>query len=473
MALPQSFPSPRDEFYNHHSRDHPILGHQQHHRKLKPSTTYSHKPPLSSAWSASGATRVYTSGQVVLFVLLGTSVAVMVTVLVAVHAFTNSLAAHFGTLNATTWMAATSSVSATSRNLRSDAGVDASLPPALDGTFARMELDRLGEAASMQKASTGDNPSPNLIWLMSFPNSGTSFTIHMTREATNCTTATNYGLEGEIRDKPSVPAIQGPAGVNGPWLELLPHRTTRIAETILVKTHCKGFCSGSFCGAEKTFHTTRSFMIGCLTGNQGIATAKGMRLVDKTYDKSLVKKAIHIFRNPLDNVVARFHLEYNEKSMAGDSRYTSTFSKDATGFRKWCALDNRNRGLVQSHYIDPRLRGLMLQIPCFNEFYRYTQWHNLAFETTRAMNLTTMLLHYHEFSDNFEAARGRILDFLELPLVGEGIEFDDGKEYGNYYSHRERLAIVGFLREFASTETREQLEHYDFQTDEATGASET
>jgi hypothetical protein len=196
-------------------------------------------------------------------------------------------------------------------------------------------------------------------------------------------------------------------------------------------------------------------------------------LVDRTYDKSLVKKAIHIFRNPLDNVVARFHLEYNEKSMAGDSRYTSSFSKDATGFRKWCAMDDRNRGLVQSHYIDPRLRGLMLQIPCFNEFYRYTQWHNLAFETTHAMNLTTMLLHYHEFSDNFVAARGRILDFLELPLVGQGIEFDDGKEYGNYYSRRERLAIVGFLHEFASAETWEQLEHYDFQTDEATGTSET
>lgn len=66
--------------------------------------------------------------------------------------------------------------------------------------------------------------------------SGTSFTIHMTREVTNCTTATNYGLEGEIRDQPSVPAIQGSAGVHGPWLELIPNRTTRIADTILTKT---------------------------------------------------------------------------------------------------------------------------------------------------------------------------------------------------------------------------------------------
>lgn len=313
-----------------------------------------------------------------------------------------------------------------------------------------------------------------------FERSGTSFTIHMTREATNCTTATNYGLEGEIRDQPSIQAIQGPAGVNGPWLELLPHRATRIADTILVKTHCKGFCSGSFCGAEKTFHTTRSFMIGCLTGNQGVAAsakaggggAGPMRLIDKTYDKSLVKRAIHIFRHPLDNVVARFHLEYNEKRAGKETRYLSMFSKDVKGFRKWCAMDDRNLGLVQSHYVDNRLRGLMLQIPCFNEFYRYTQWHNLAFETARAMNLPTMLLHYHEFSDNFKLARGRILEFLELPLVGEGIEFDDGKEYGNYYSREEKVAITDFLQEFASAETWAQLKDYDFGT-ELTSALES
>jgi hypothetical protein len=32
---------------------------------------------------------------------------------------------------------------------------------------------------------------------------------------------------------------------------------------------------------------------------------------------------------------------------------------------------------------------------------------------------------------------------MELPVEGEGIEFDDGKKYGDYYSRRDRLAIVG------------------------------
>jgi len=78
---------------------------------------------------------------------------------------------------------------------------------------------------------------PDVAWLMSFPNSGTSFTIHMTREATNCTTATNYALEGEVPDLPSVQAIEGGAGQRGPFLELIRDRHTNVPPTILTKTH--------------------------------------------------------------------------------------------------------------------------------------------------------------------------------------------------------------------------------------------
>ena len=87
----------------------------------------------------------------------------------------------------------------------------------------------------MVEKNTG--PFPHIAWLMSFPNSGTSFTLHMTREASNCTTATNYALEGAIKDKPSVPAIEGPDGLQGPFLEVIPGRFTNLPTTILTKTH--------------------------------------------------------------------------------------------------------------------------------------------------------------------------------------------------------------------------------------------
>jgi hypothetical protein len=136
-------------------------------------------------------------------------------------------------------------------------------------------------------------------------------------------------------------------------------------------------------------------MAGCLTGNQAVQTDQGLRLIDVTYDASLVSKAIHIFRHPLDNVVARFHLQFNEKRDAGDGKYIDRFPKNSTSFRRWCALDDTNLGLLQSRFVDERLRQAMRKIPCLNEFFRYTQWHNLAFSTTRDMNLPTLILHYH------------------------------------------------------------------------------
>lgn len=310
-----------------------------------------------------------------------------------------------------------------------------------------------------------------VIWLMSFPNSGTSFTIHMTRNVTNCTTATNYALEGEIQDQPSIPAIDGPTGLQGPWLELIPNRTTHLAFTILTKTHCTGFCAGTNCDPEKIIHTPRSFMMGCLTGKQAIVASSSsngnitLRLVESRYDRSLVYKAIHLFRHPLDNAVARFHLDYDRENKSGNTKYTTQFPRNATGFQRWCEQDDDNKALLKSRVVDQNLKNLLMNnhMPCFNEFYRYVQWHNLAFDTTRAMNIPTMILHYHEYSQDFIRARNRLVDFLDMQVVGGGIEFVSGKIYRNYYTLEQRMAIRDFIREFATAETWEQLKDYNFE----------
>ena len=224
----------------------------------------------------------------------------------------------------------------------------------------------------------------------------------MTREASNCTTATNYALEGDIKDKPSVPVIDGPEGANGPFLQLIPNRHTNIPDNILTKTHCKGFCTGEACGPERTVHTVRSFMIGCLSGKKAVETNTGLQKVDVTYDRSLVKKAIHIFRHPLDNIVARFHLEYKVQGERGNKQFAELLPRNSTGFHRWCAMDDRNRKLLESRFMDAKLKEKMRAIPCMNDFFRYVQWHNLAFALCRDMNIPTMLLHYHEYSEDYE-----------------------------------------------------------------------
>lgn len=283
----------------------------------------------------------------------------------------------------------------------------------------------------------------------------------MTREASNCTTATNYALEGEIKDKPSIPVIDGPEGENGPFLELIPNRPTHVADSILTKTHCKAFCSGETCGPEQTLQTVRSFMMGCLSGARAVETNNGLEKIAVTYDRTLVKKAIHIFRHPLDNIVARFHLEHKVQGERGNKKFDN-FPRNSTGFHRWCAMDDRNRKLVESRFIDAKLKAKMRRIPCMNDFYRYVQWHNLAFTASRDMNLPTMLLHYHEYSEAMDKTRDRILDWIGLPHVGPGEPFHSGKVYRHYYSEVQKHAIREFLEEAATVETWEQLKNYTF-----------
>lgn len=86
----------------------------------------------------------------------------------------------------------------------------------------------------------------NIFFVTSLPTSGTSYTLHLARESSNCSTATNYALEGEIKDQPGVPAISTPKGLNGPWLNLIPGRSFNRPKFILTKTHCSGYVQVSF-----------------------------------------------------------------------------------------------------------------------------------------------------------------------------------------------------------------------------------
>ena len=185
------------------------------------------------------------------------------------------------------------------------------------------------------------------------------------------------------------------------------------------------------------------------------------------YNESLVKRAIHIYRHPLDNIVARFHLEFNIKKARGDTEYTALFPKNSTGFSRWCSLDNSHKEVIDSPHVDDTLRSAMKTIPCSNEFFRYVQWHNMANFVIHDMKLDSMILHYQEYSENYERARDRVLDFLGLKRVAAGETFKDGKVYRSYYSREQKLAIRAYIKELATAETWSHLKNYDFETDES------
>lgn len=176
----------------------------------------------------------------------------------------------------------------------------------------------------------------------SFPNSGTSYTLHAIRELTGTTTATNYGLEGEIRDEESVPVFQGEKGLNGPFLELLSGKTTALPKLILTKTHCGGY--PTILDPEKYILSSRAFLRWCLTGKRGVyspssshssvfGASSTMESHPVQYHQDVVKRVVHLIRNPLDNVVARFHNERNKFERMKDEEWLVQYPNNKRGFR--------------------------------------------------------------------------------------------------------------------------------------------
>jgi hypothetical protein len=102
----------------------------------------------------------------------------------------------------------------------------------------------------------------------------------------------------------------------------------------------------------------------------------------------------------------------------------------------------------------------MKGVPCMSEFYRYIQWHNLAFSVTSDLQIPFMLLHYEDYSTRFEDVTNELTDFLGLEQVGKAPEFINDKTYLDYYTEQDKRNIARFIREYATKPTWQNVQHY-------------
>ena len=314
---------------------------------------------------------------------------------------------------------------------------------------------------------------PRVAWVMSFPNSGTSFTMRLVQRMSNITGASNYGMECDVDAMGNNYPVYDRSR-EGPFYSQLTKRRipTRYVPT---KTHCGGYTTNS--GPERYIHTSRSFMMQCLTGNRltpefdedgSIIQARGKALyqVEKHhthYDPSLVQRAVHVVRDPFDNIVSRFHLEQNVHTKKKDTKWLERFPSDPKGFQAWCkAMDSKvEKEEKNSRFIDDALFKAFDGVPCHSEFYRYTQWHSLALAATLKMRLPALILHYERFEDDFDNMYEELFSFLELPQDGQMTEFVTGKKYSDYFDSRQRRRAMALVKTLSDPETWNILQRYD------------
>ena len=210
-----------------------------------------------------------------------------------------------------------------------------------------------------------------------------------------------------------------------------------------------------------------------------------------------VKQVVHIIRNPLDNIVSRFHHQRKKKIKENEKWWLHEFSNDKQGFQvsqlvvdrmfivctscasskvephhehflsfrcpkqKWCKSQDKDT-LIKSCPADTDLVDTFDGVPCQADFFRYIQWHNLAFTVALVdLDVTTLVFHYEDYSNRFDDVTQELMDYLELtPSITEAPKFFANKTYGHYYSVEQTQAIAKFISFFSSKITWKHMERY-------------
>lgn len=199
-------------------------------------------------------------------------------------------------------------------------------------------------------------------------------------------------------------------------------------------------------------------MNGCSHGARFGPGGQGAEAVQ--YGTYIVKKAVHLIRNPFDNVVARFHFAYKSHKAAGDLAQWGDFSYDKEGFKKWCHHWDNKFIDEEMEIFGKEVFDKMREVPCHAEFYSYVQWHNNAFKAPEKANVPSYVVYYEEFATNLQSILNDLLKFLELPLLGRVNEFHYSGGYPAYYDNDERVKIVEFIKLVGSPKTFEALKRY-------------
>lgn len=308
--------------------------------------------------------------------------------------------------------------------------------------------------------------SMGLAWLLSFPNSGTSFTLNLIRQQTKTTTATNYGQE----TIDCIPVFQDEQR-NGPYFRY--PEWNLPAKNILTKTHCSLSTDNmpmNEVDSAEVFETT------CSSGNRMVHHNGTNEKRPTLYDPSTVQQAVHLIRDPFDNIVARFHLKVKNWKEIGHFKKivdSNVFNFTQEGFKAFCDFQDRpfvrmqwNTSIIFSG-IDSSLQEDILSyaevVPCYHQFFHYIRWHNFAVKMLHQREIPYHTLFYEDYGLKFNHTVKGLLDFLVLKRIpgrDSKSKFVTGNGYLDYYDRKEIRNAKKLMRGLASKEVQGLLDRY-------------
>jgi len=284
---------------------------------------------------------------------------------------------------------------------------------------------------------------------LTFPNSGTSYTLSNTRQSTLTSHATNYCDGGGDRYPVFTDADYGPIYEGHFYKYAFPKKY------ILTKTHCTGRCT--MCGPDEyVIHDDKTFREGCLVVSDcrpGHEEHPPITLAQYAAYESLIEKTVHIVRNPFDNIIARFHLTLKSKHI--------NYANNMTGFISYCEHQNKSYEKKNREFFGDKFDKYVKRIPCYADFYRYIQWHNYAIRAIQYWNKPSLSFYYEDYETKYNKTVMSLANHLEQDWISNGKPYH-ASVYSNYYTDEQVKAVKEMVSDYASNDTMHQLERYGF-----------
>jgi hypothetical protein len=160
----------------------------------------------------------------------------------------------------------------------------------------------------------------------------------------------------------------------------------------------------------------------------------------------------------MNNVISRFHLDHRHQVEQNNSEWLQSHPNNATGFHTWC----RNLDSASSDEDLEFFNGTIPRAPCYGEFYKYTQWHNLVPDAIELIDppVPLLTLHYEDYAHQFNETATTLLRFLELDLKGSLREYTARTDYIDYFTEAQLQDIKSFIQSTSSNLTWVKLNHY-------------
>ena len=153
--------------------------------------------------------------------------------------------------------------------------------------------------------------------------------------------------------------------------------------------------------------------------------------------------------------------ESNTACIPRKVQISKSYTLDEKGFRTMCSeLDAKLKEDTASSPSYHDVKDLIKVIPCPSDFFRWTQWHNLAHITTYDLGIPTLIIHYENYTHNFNQTVDSLHNFLRLDMKNEPPLFVTGKTYRDYYTKEERRAVKQLVEKLATKKTWENVHHY-------------